>query len=92
MHLNSLNIAIDLVNEYRIELDNSIKAEIKRLVALDLYQQSRIEKTALEKVKNYRQTQLALFKEKINQESQTYRNFNPELRCLLVCRIGGQHV
>ena len=92
LHLNSLNIAIDLVNEYRIELDNSIKAEIKRLVALDLYQQSRIEKTALEKVKNYRQTQLALFKEKINQESQTYRNFNPELRCLLVCRIGGQHV
>lgn len=91
LQLKSRSIAKNLVAEYKIELESLIQAETKRLVALDIYQQSRIEKTALEEVRHYRQTQLALFNEKVDQEAQAYRNFNPVLRCLLVCRIGGQH-
>ncbi|NMB01451.1 MAG: DEAD/DEAH box helicase [Firmicutes bacterium] len=81
--------AVSLLEEYRNELEQSIQKELDRLVALEDYQSSRIDKTPLNEVRHYRQARLALFNEAVEEEIHSLRHFHPSLSCKLIVSLGG---
>ena len=80
---------MSLLEEYRNELEQSIQKELDRLVALEDYQSSRIDKTPLNEVRHYRQARLALFNEAVEEEIHSLRHFHPSLSCKLIVSLGG---
>ena len=82
--------ALELLEGIRSEQTSTLNRELQRLSSYNLYQQDQTERTGLENIKDYRQRQLALYNDRIDEECRAYRMLKPKVICYQLLSLRGE--